>query len=318
MRQNPFQLHSLIHNNLLLAVALTVAPSSASAISVEALEKLIKEVKASEVATRERSNLNTTLINKAENNINLNKKNIKINKQGIEVFRKTLDKSSGDIETAQKTVQGLKVTHDSNNKGIIGQITLYTDKVTKIKETILPEEVAAIGTLSLRRCAGTHQVTWNKCVYKLGGKGPKGGIIFKIGHQGNHGSEVTPEDVITAPFGCLNVNFNGELKEYIGSGKDNTDVILNKKCTGSLAAGVTTSFKLKGQGGWYLPSVYELRIIRNALRTLGLGDFNNNEYWSSSDNGGNNVAAYTFDFENNYKIARERSSLHSIRLVSDF
>ncbi|WP_221899584.1 hypothetical protein [Bathymodiolus platifrons methanotrophic gill symbiont] len=62
--------------------------------------------------------------------------------------------------------------------------------VTKIKDTILPEEVDAIGTLSLRRCAGTHQVTWDKCVYKLGGKGPKGGIVFKIGDHGEHGSEV--------------------------------------------------------------------------------------------------------------------------------
>ena len=299
-------------------VVLTTAPSLSSAISLEDLEDRIIDVKASAAGTLIKVGRNTSLISKANKDINLNKQNITINKKEMDEIKTDIDKNSSEIHDIKQSVIDLEVTHNRDIENLVKQLKGYIKIVTKIKDTILPEEVGAIGTLSLRRCAGTHQVTWDKCVYKLGGKGPKGGIVFKIGDHGEHGSEVTPKDVIRQTFGCLSVNFNGDLKEYIGSGKNNTDVILNKKCTGNLAAKTAINFKLKEQGGWYLPSVSELKLMRNALLGSGVGGFHNNEYWSSSDNGGNNVAAYTFDFENNYKIARERSSPHPIRLVSDF
>lgn len=46
-------------------------------------------------------------------------------------------------------------------------------------------------------------------------------------------------------------------------------------------------------GNWYLPSLTELRLLRTALYTKGLGDFSGSLYWSSTEHSVNQAHALT-------------------------
>jgi TolB-like protein len=126
-------------------------------------------------------------------------------------------------------------------------------------------------------------------VYKVGDKGPAGGIVFYdkgVVTNGWRYLEAAPNDVGPVPWGLTGTIVRG-TSTGIGTGKRNTDLIiaaLSNSGGGDGAALLCTAFEINGYNDWYLPSKDELDLMYKNLKAKGVGNFGNNYYWSSSDN----------------------------------
>lgn len=113
-----------------------------------------------------------------------------------------------------------------------------------------------------------------------------GGTIFYIDNTGQHGLIVSPNDLsggITwnnTTQGFIQTNAAGLA---IGTGYNNTSIIVNAQGAGSFAASLCRLFY--NEGGftdWHLPSLYELNQLNLASANLGLANLFGS-YWSSSE-----------------------------------
>ena len=101
----------------------------------------------------------------------------------------------------------------------------------------------------------------------------------------------------------------------IGSGKNNTDLIVIALGSGSYAARLCYDLNLGGYSDWYLPSISELEmIIFN--RTL-IGGFNEAYYWSSSLETPNGFVYSILLSENGWKSTR-RDNNFRVRPIRSF
>jgi hypothetical protein len=125
-------------------------------------------------------------------------------------------------------------------------------------------------------------------VYKIGGAGPAGGIVFydKGGYSdGWRYLEAAPRDADRAAWGLYEKYLEG-MGGAVGEGKQNTQLILEALAqegeTGK-AAQICAGFELNGFTDWFLPSKDELDLMYQNLKLNGLGDFNDwGIYLSSS------------------------------------
>jgi hypothetical protein len=126
-------------------------------------------------------------------------------------------------------------------------------------------------------------------VYKVGDTGPAGGIVFfDMGFtvDGWRYLEAAPQDFP----GGLQWGTNGEnvggTQTSLGSGKRNTELIISAlKSSGETvkAAQVANAANYNDYNDWFLPSKDELDLLYKNLKQKGLGNFQNNIYWSSSE-----------------------------------
>jgi hypothetical protein len=141
----------------------------------------------------------------------------------------------------------------------------------------------------------------NKCehyrmAYKIGDKGPSGGIIFYDKGNRSHGwqyLESAPND-ITNVYGSSG-NLNISTSKEIGKGKENTDTIVT--VLKDTAVQLCANYKLNGYDDWFLPSENELDLMYLNLKKNGLGNFTDDNYWSSTqietgDSGEEELVAY--------------------------
>jgi hypothetical protein len=108
-----------------------------------------------------------------------------------------------------------------------------------------------------------------------------GGIVFYL--DGNGGGLVTaPSDQARIQwYNDAYINTSAFATE-IGSGKANTQSIIDKQGAGNYAATLCANLDLGGFRDWYLPSKDELDLIYKNLKITGLQTFKVNWYWSSS------------------------------------
>ena len=143
--------------------------------------------------------------------------------------------------------------------------------------------------------------------YKIGDRGPAGGIIFhrRIDENGRYYLEAAPNDLSRAQWGLLGIRANVTSgSSTIGIGKQNTenlvDALKNNGERGR-AAQLCNEFTLNGFRDWFLPSYDEILHMYNNLRKQGLGGFRNDLYWSSSQGdllmGTHNAFAKDFNIE---------------------
>ncbi len=133
--------------------------------------------------------------------------------------------------------------------------------------------------------------------YKVGDRGPAGGIVFydagrtqKSSYLDSDGNmvvykwrylEAAPEDCAGKfSWGAEGDNFGTEPE--IGKGKTNTEILRNEGIDRFPAAKACTEY---GKGteydDWFLPSVEELRVMYSSQARIG--NFVNDLYWSSSE-----------------------------------
>jgi len=123
--------------------------------------------------------------------------------------------------------------------------------------------------------------------YKVGDRGPAGGIIFCDKGDNSDGwryLEAAPNDLGKAVW-SWSINWPVGTKYGIGSGKRNTELIiaeLNQKGESGSAAQLCKEYTLNGYNDWFLPSKDELNLLYRNLKKNNLGGFLYDSYWSSS------------------------------------
>ena len=159
--------------------------------------------------------------------------------------------------------------------------------------------IASSGTTG-RQTQQTQPVQHSTPAYKIGDTGPAGGLIFydkgnSIG--GWRYLEAAPVDIGPSPFLTENPDsFPRNLKEQwdktdgengrgIGKGKYNTEYIMQvAQARGGFnwAVRLCDNYELNGFTDWFLPSRDELNFIYGNLYLRGLGNFRQEQYWSST------------------------------------
>jgi len=93
----------------------------------------------------------------------------------------------------------------------------------------------------------------------------QGGIIFYVDKSGKHGLIVAAETQgNNVVWSKGNIRVSG-TKEKVGSGKDNTDIIVKKLGDGVYAAKLCYDLVLNGYDDWFLPSREELSLLYQNL-----------------------------------------------------
>jgi hypothetical protein len=122
---------------------------------------------------------------------------------------------------------------------------------------------------------------WSPKTYALNDTGPGQGIVFVVTPDGLHGIEAATSDQST------NVGWDNGANVLTNAGWNglnggrNTERIISSQGAGSYAASVCANYAGGNYGDWYLPTIYELSLMRDypgiALLTYS------SLYWSSTE-----------------------------------
>ena len=129
--------------------------------------------------------------------------------------------------------------------------------------------------------------------YLPGDTGPAGGLIFYVNPNyaadGWRYLEAAPFDQsLGTRWGCFRNEIKGARGIAIGTGRQNTRDMLAACAERGTAADLCSTFVLNGIGGWFLPSLNELKAMYTKLRATGAAEFrdrgmaDNCQYWTSS------------------------------------
>lgn len=101
----------------------------------------------------------------------------------------------------------------------------------------------------------------------------------------------------------------------IGTGKNNTNLIVSTLGDGNYAAKLCDDLELNGYDDWYLPSLDELRKLFLSKEVVG-GYSNADYYWSSSEIGA--PEAWTQYFSNDFQQFFFKEIVNRVRAIRSF
>jgi hypothetical protein len=189
---------------------------------------------------------------------------------------KTLLASGGGVGTGTRTTQTGGNAAPASQVAAPEAIPVQTEPV----QTAVPASVPA----------QTPTVPPTPTVYKIGDKGPAGGIIFYANPQ--EGSwkylEVAPANTEKVTFWATEDFPIDAIKDArsVGMGKSNTEYIMRAAVERGggfdWAAEICDSLTVNGYDDWFLPSRDELHQMYGNLQRRGLGGFQSAGYWSST------------------------------------
>ena len=102
----------------------------------------------------------------------------------------------------------------------------------------------------------------------------------------------------------------------IGTGMSNTQKIVGIQGEGSYAAKLCSDLTQGGYSDWFLPSKDELNLMYENLHLKGIGSFEPDWYWSSSEGGA--VLAWFQFFGSGRQYAFNVWGLYRVRAVLAF
>lgn len=174
----------------------------------------------------------------------------------------------------------------SSEKGVL--LPQMTSK--QIKAILNPEEGALIYNKDFKKPQYYNGSAWKffDQGYHYIGEEFAGGIIFFIDPSGDHGLIAATSDQATAEWGFFENPVGANGKE-VGTGKSNTEKITEATNNAEIAANICNSLMSNGYKDWYLPSYDELMLMYKNLSQKKLGDFVDQDYWSSSETDFNNA-----------------------------
>ncbi|MEQ1545822.1 hypothetical protein [Methyloglobulus sp.] len=133
----------------------------------------------------------------------------------------------------------------------------------------------------------------NKYKYTVGDRGPGGGFIFFVDYYNQYPGftylEAAPTGI--APVVWCNLTETsipavaGWSAKGVGKGQANTTAMLGV-CT-SGAANEADLYLTRTKSDWFLPSLGEAKLMYNNLLEAGVGNFESDVYWSSTEFGSN-------------------------------
>ncbi|MDR3123107.1 MAG: DUF1566 domain-containing protein [Treponema sp.] len=164
--------------------------------------------------------------------------------------------------------------------------------------------------------------------YNIGDTGPGGGKIFYVSEAGFtlttdssicHYLEAAPVDL--GGIRWATSRYNGARmateEEAIGTGKRNTDVILETDISAP-AAEACKEYRGGGKSDWFLPSLGELaQLFKNRKHVGGLGTSN---YWSSTQaqRSGYQDNAWCLNFSNGDQVVQGKGNTFAVRAIRAF
>lgn len=171
----------------------------------------------------------------------------------------------------------------------------YNFKIISFTGETMGLQTPSFSRTLVKKCSSTQ-------VYTIGQTGPNGGIIAYDKGAFTNGwryIEVAQEDLIVEEWGCLNGEVNDADYELIGTGQQNSVAIANfhnnlsnyftnPSVCSSLSNGTVSSktalqLVVNSKDDWFVPSMLELLLLYDNLKSVGLGNFSNDVYWSSSE-----------------------------------
>jgi len=165
----------------------------------------------------------------------------------------------------------------------------------------------------------------------IGSNGPAGGIVFyDDGVSG--GLEVTVDSYeVSMQWGCGSLETSA-TDASVGGGFDNTSVITTfhdglvdyegnpTQCDasndGTIAAKYCSDFDLNSYSDWFLPSQDELMLIYSNLHAVGLGNFTEDIYWTSTEV--SDIRAKAIDFWKGSELDGVKTATYKLRPVRKF
>ncbi|MCG2610689.1 DUF1566 domain-containing protein [Flavobacterium sp. SM15] len=161
--------------------------------------------------------------------------------------------------------------------------------------------------------------------YAIGDTGPGHGIVFYDKGAYTEGwryAEVALQDLAAFQWGCMNSSVDAAQNPSIGKGLQNSGAVLyfhdslndfynNPAVCGTLNDGTLTakeSLKYHNNytNDWFLPSEEELLLVYSNLHLNGIGNFSNQEYWTSTENDAQ--TAKTIHFQNGATLTTNKAT----------
>lgn len=169
-----------------------------------------------------------------------------------------------------------------------------------------------------------------------------GGIIFWLDNTAEHGLIVSKTDInqgqgVQWRNGESGNKVTNARADGIGAGESNTNLIIAQQTidqqTGLFAALMSAKYRVQEDGetpcptpasldlpcygAWYLPSAYELALIKNNLGQQGIVNFTPDYYWSSTE--ATATTAWMQNFATGEQVANKKAiTLGQVRAVSRF
>jgi hypothetical protein len=162
-----------------------------------------------------------------------------------------------------------------------------------------------------------NQISFTTPTTLIIGQPFEGGIIFYLDGSGNHGLVCSDSNVSysSSLWGCPTTLVGTSAS--VGSGAQNTANIVAQSCAGTYsAARLCYDAITNGYSDWFLPSIGELVLMYNNLSLIGLGNFQNGIYWSSSEWSASN--AYYLNFNNGTQFPYSKVGYCAIRPIRAF
>lgn len=164
-----------------------------------------------------------------------------------------------------------------------------------------------------------------------------GGIVFYVDATKQHGFVVSQNDLGVFEWR------NGEAGDRvtnargigIGAGETNSRLIVSEQTMddqqGIFAAKTANDYSIRQDGslcthqpisqnpcisGWFLPSLEELELIFHNLSPLGLGHFQQAQYWSSTE--GSALKAWSWDMSNHQAVSNYKDAQLGVLAIHRF
>jgi hypothetical protein len=160
--------------------------------------------------------------------------------------------------------------------------------------------------------------------YKIGETGPAGGIVFYDKGSNNGGwryLEAAPYVVeFQSIWGLRGINI-GSLQSVVGSGKRNTGLIIEsakREGIEETAAQQCDTLEINGFDDWFMPSQAELDQMYRNLRQKTLGNFQNNNYWSSTSPSVHSATSQNFKDGSVSSVGYLRDNVLYVRAIRQF
>lgn len=158
-----------------------------------------------------------------------------------------------------------------------------------------------------------------KPIDSLIGKSYLGGYIFYLDDSTANGMIVLAEDITeSSRWGCSGVNISGADSAGIGYGLMNTSDIV-QGCTDLFGAAYQVDNYVDPLGftDWYLPSEQELLLAYQNLHTIGIGNFQDDYYWTSTESSNLGSAQHILFTDGSVSFS-DKQDMHRLRAVRNF
>lgn len=189
----------------------------------------------------------------------------------------------------------------------------------------------SLETMELTIASGSHgpltvYAKWSP-LYNLRDTGPKGGIIFydkpAYDYRNDSWRYLEVSGMEMGPMKWIDdytlMDAVGGTSIEIGTGKENTDLILQKAFEASnqnSAANACDDIEYNDSGIWHLPSLKELDLLYKNLHMNNLGSFSDADYWSSSES--SVEMAWSLNFTTGVQIQDNKNLTYLVRPIRRF